>query len=135
MYTQNPEMHPGRDEKRTGRVHSAPMAIELTKRWRALDAGTVHAVPGQLGVYELGDEDGRVVYVGFAGGRSPFGLRSELQGHLGNTRGATRFRYEVNMQYQTRYRELLMAHVARDGALPPMNRTERPISLGRISPG
>ena len=110
------------------------MAIELTKPWRALDAATVHAVPGNLGVYELGDEDGRVVYVGFAGGRSTFGLRSELERHLGNPAGATRFRYEVNMQYHSRYRELLMAHVARDGALPAMNRAERSVPLGRLSP-
>ena len=110
------------------------MAIELTKPWRTLDPETVHAVPGNLGVYELGDGDGRVAYVGFAGGRSTFGLRSELERHLGNVHGATRFRYEVNQQYHSRYRELLMAHVARDGERPPMNRTERPVPLGRLSP-
>jgi hypothetical protein len=110
------------------------MAIELTKPWRPLTPEEAARVPGQLGVYELGDDDGRILFIGFAGGRSPFGLRSELQRHAAaGTEGATRFRYEVNMQYTTRYRELLMAHQARHGALPPGNWQNPPV-LGRLSP-
>jgi hypothetical protein len=111
------------------------MAIELTKPWREFSAGEVARVPGQLGVFELGDDEGRVLFVGFAGGRSAFGLRTELQKHVDvPTGGATRFRYEVNMQYTTRYKELLMAHQARHGHLPPGNRLQRH-NLGRLSPG
>jgi hypothetical protein len=110
------------------------MGIELDKPWRAFTADEVAKVPGQLGVYELGDDEGRVLLIGFAGGRSTFGLRSELEKHVAvPTGGATRFRYEVNMQYTTRHKELLMAHQARRGALPPGNRLKPPV-LGRLSP-
>jgi hypothetical protein len=110
------------------------MPIEMTKAWRPFTAEEVARVPGQLGVYELGNDDGRVLYVGFAGGRSTFGLRSELAKHVAvPTGGASRFRYEVNMQYTTRYKELLMAHAARHGTLPPGNRLNPP-ALGRLSP-
>lgn len=103
----------------------------LAKPWMELEPGTVARVPGQLGVYELGDDAGRTLYVGVAGGRSRFGLRGELERHLEGP--AVNFRYEVNMQYETRYRELLMAYVARDGDLPPLNRAERLPRLGRLS--
>ena len=55
------------------------MAIRLEKPWIALTPEAVKALPGQLGVYQLADAEGRVVYIGFAGGRSLFGLRSELR--------------------------------------------------------
>jgi hypothetical protein len=111
------------------------MGIELSKRWRPLTAEEVAKVPGQLGIFELGNDEGRVLFIGMAGGKSPFGLRSEIERHADTpTGGATQFRYEVNMQYQTRYRELLMAHQARHGALPPGNRLQRH-NLGRLSPG
>ena len=111
------------------------MAIALSKAWRPFTADEVSRVPGQLGVFELAGDDARVLFVGFAGGRSPFGLRSELERHRSPaTGGATLFRFEVNMQYTTRYKELLMDHTARSGALPPGNRLNPP-ALGRLSPG
>ncbi len=105
------------------------MGIELTKPWQPLTEETVGRLPGQLGVYQLADALGNVLYIGFAGGRSLFGLRSELQGRLGS-QGATQFRHEVNMQYTSRHRELLMAHKARHGRLPILNTDAPP--LGRI---
>ncbi len=111
------------------------MAIEMTKAWRPLTDAEVAALPGQLGVFELANAEGRVLFVGFAGGKSAFGLRSEVAKHAAvPTGGATQFRYEVNMQYHTRYRELLMAHQARSGAVPPGNRLQH-VTLGRLSPG
>jgi hypothetical protein len=111
------------------------MAIRLTKPWRPLDAANVKALPGQLGVYELADDNDNVVAIGFAGGRSLFGLRGELEKHLAAPPyGATRFRCEVNTQYQTRYRELLMAYHADHGALPQLNQNDPPTNLGRLSP-
>ena len=80
-------------------------------------------------MFQLADALGNVLYIGFAGGRSLFGLRSEVGARLG-TQGASQFRYEVNMQYTSRHRELLMAHHARHGRLPILN-TEPP-PLGRI---
>jgi hypothetical protein len=48
--------------------------------------------------------------------------------------GATQFRVEVNQQYHTRFRELLMVHQADHGQLPPANAEDPPIGLGRLSP-
>lgn len=109
------------------------MQIRLTKAWRDLDEENVRALPGQLGVFELANDAGEVVLIGMAGGRELFGLRSALQRQLpAKPGGAAWFRYEVNMQYQTRYRELLMAHVADHGRLPVANNPDEARSLGRI---
>ncbi|MCY4451926.1 MAG: hypothetical protein OXC01_08250 [Immundisolibacterales bacterium] len=136
------------------------MAIRLTKPWRALEASEVARLPGQLGVYQIagqiagqvaGQEAGRtegrtegqiakeiaggeseVLCIGVAGGRSLFGLRGELAAELARRGPGFRFRVEVNTQYHTRFRELLMLHRADHGALPPEN--EAPPGLGRLSP-
>lgn len=105
------------------------MRLHLDKPWIPLDEADVALVPGQLGVYQLADENGHVCYIGFAGGRSLFGLRSELAARIG---AAHSFRYEVNMQYQTRYRELLMLHRGAHGELPILNQAEPPLRLGRL---
>ena len=104
------------------------MSIRLEKPWRVLDPDALAQVRGQLGVYELGDADGEIVFIGYAGGRSRFGLRGELESQLGR---AERFRFELNMSYLTRYRELLMAFEADHGRLPARNAGER---LGRLQP-
>jgi hypothetical protein len=110
------------------------VAIRLEKPWLDLTPDTVRRLPGQLGVYQVADGEGRVLYIGYAGGRSLFGLRSELERALAERAGAQRFRYEVNMQYLSRWEELLMLHVADHGALPPGNATHAPRRLGRLSP-
>lgn len=111
------------------------MAIRMTKPWIELTPEAVKVLPGQLGVYQLADREGHVVYIGFAGGRSLFGLRSELERALRERpAAATRFRYEVNQQYTSRYRELLMLHVADHGALPVANAADPPTGLGRLAP-
>lgn len=107
------------------------MQLRLNKPWLEFTPETVARVSGQLGVYQLADEAGNVSYIGYAGGKSLFGLRSELQKRLG-TPSAARFRYEVNMQYLTRYKELLMLHKADTGAIPTLNQAEPPVRLGRI---
>jgi hypothetical protein len=110
------------------------MAIRLTKPWQKLTADSIAALPGQLGVFQIADTEGLVLYIGYAGGRSLFGLRSaieEARARLGAA--ASRFRYEVNQQYMSRYEELLMLHVADHGALPSENR-DAPRTLGRLSP-
>ena len=109
------------------------MAIRLTKPWQPLSDEAIDALPGQLGVFELADDAGRVLYIGYAGGRSLFGLRSEVARARARAPDARRFRSEVTMQYLTRHRELLMLHVADHGALPDGNRGEE-IRLGRLSP-
>lgn len=110
------------------------MQIRLTKPWRPLTAEEVRKLPGQLGVYELADASGAVVYIGFAGAKELFGLRSALQRHAGaGTGGAVSFRVEVNMQYTSRFKELLMSHRMDHGDIPPVNRTEPPVKVGRLS--
>ena len=109
------------------------MAIRLEKDWIPLTEEAVARLPGQLGVYQIADDAGQVVFIGCAGGRSLFGLRSELEAELERRgSGSARFRYEVNMQYSSRYRELLMVHHADHGRLPEDN--EAPPGLGRLSP-
>lgn len=107
----------------------------MTKPWRTLDEAEIAKVGGWTGVYELGDATGSVLYVGVAGGKSPFGLKGELQRNLQSPGAVTHFRFEVNAQYTTRWKELLMAHVASAGDVPPMNREAKLPSLGRLSLG
>jgi hypothetical protein len=111
------------------------MAIRMTKPWLELVPAAVKALPGQLGVYQLADKAGAVTYIGFAGGRSLYGLRGELERALRERPGgAVQFRCEVNQQYTTRYLELLMLHVADHGGLPLGNQDDPPVRLGRLSP-
>lgn len=102
--------------------------------WLPLDAEHVAAVGGYMGVYELASGDGEVVFIGYAGGRSVFGLRGELAGALEASRGRQlRFRTEVTTTYLSRYKELLMAHLADHGSVPAEN-SDSPRDLGRLSP-
>ena len=109
------------------------MGIRLAKPWTPLSSDAMRALPGQLGVFELADGESRVVHIGYAGGHSLFGLRSAVDTARRQHRGAVKFRYEVTMQYLTRYQELLMLHHADHGALPQGNAGER-MRLGRLSP-
>ena len=76
-----------------------------------------------------------MLYIGYAGGRSLFGLRSKLREELDQgLDDATQFRVEITMQYMTRYLELLMVHKADHGVLPRGNENAPPPRLGRLSP-
>jgi hypothetical protein len=107
--------------------------LRLDKPWQPLDAATVKRLPGQLGVYQVADAGGTIVYIGQAGARSPFGLRSELERQAAERGPGHQFRIEVNMQYRTRWFELLMVHQADHGSLPADNAKDPP-PLGRLSP-
>lgn len=111
------------------------MAIRMTKAWVPLTPENVKKLPGQLGVFQLADAAGQCVFVGFAGGRSLFGVRSEIEKALADPpSGATQFRVEINQQYTTRYQELLMLHVHDHGGVPPGNAGKPLPRLGRLSP-
>lgn len=111
------------------------MAIRLDKDWIDLTDENVQRLSGQLGVYQLGNADGDILYIGVAGGRSLFGLRGEIAKALdAPPDGATCFRYEVNSTYSTRHQELLMVFRADHGCLPPANTDVDESSLGRLSP-
>lgn len=114
----------------------AVSGVRMTGPWLPLDAEHVERLGGHMGVYELATADAEVVRIGFAGGRSVFGLRGELRCALHEDRdgAAARFRCEITTAYLSRYRELLMAHVADHGAIPVGN-ADTDLPLGRLSPG
>ncbi|NIP15345.1 MAG: hypothetical protein GWM88_11765 [Pseudomonadales bacterium] len=106
------------------------MSVRLTKPW--LPASALEKLTGQMGVYQLGDEAGDVIAIGYAGGRSTFGLRGAVATALERHPEASCYRVEVNSAYLSRYRELLMVHQADFGSLPPGNAAVP--GLGRLSP-
>ena len=110
------------------------MRLRLDKPWQPLTAETAQHLPGQLGVYQVADAKGTVLYIGQAGARSPFGLRSELQREFTERGAGCQFRVEVNQQYRTRWFELLMVYQADHGSLPVDNAKNPPPNLGRLSP-
>jgi len=107
--------------------------MRLDKPWLASREalGLLH---GNLGVFQLGDTDGRVVYIGYAGGQSKFGLQGVVRDALAAHPVATSVRYEVTTAYHTRYRELLMLHIADFGERPAGNSSDDGITLGQLSP-
>jgi hypothetical protein len=112
------------------------MAVRLDKPWIALTADNVAQVAGHLGVYQLANGTGEIVYIGVAGGRSPFGLKGMLTDVLrAPPAGATQFRYEVNMAYHSRYLELLQAYRHDYGRLPAGNADVDERRLGRLRLG
>src|SRR5262252_867957 len=112
------------------------MSIRLEKSWIDLTQENVAELRAELGVYQIADERGEVVFIGYAGGRSLFGLKGELQSALGRYRGRKlRFRVEVTSQYLSRHEELLMIHKHDHGDLPRDNHAERKRKIGRITPG
>jgi len=109
------------------------VAIRLEKAWVPLTAENLGSVKGQLGVYQLGSDELGVTFIGCADARTPFGLKSELQGHL--DRGLeTSFRIEITSSYQTSYRELLMVFYADHQTSPRDNDEALLPRLGRLSP-
>ena len=111
------------------------MPVRMDKPWAPLEEASLTTVAAHLGVYQLANDAGEIVYIGVAGGRSKFGLRGELQERLAAPpAGATRFRLEVNMAYRTRHCELLQTYLHDHGRLPAGNDDIDPASLGRIRP-
>jgi hypothetical protein len=107
--------------------------LRLEKPWVDLTAENVRRLPGQLGVYQVADAEGVLLRIGYAGARELFGLRSALERERALAMPGSRFRVEVNTQYQSRWRELLMLHVLDHGSLPPGNEPDRPPKLGRLN--
>ena len=111
------------------------MAIRMTKAWWPLTAQGIERLAGHMGIYQLGDAHGDVLYVGVADARSRFGLRGELERVLAAPpAGAAQYRVEVTTAYLTRWLELLMVPVADFGGVPLHNTGRDAASLGRLSP-
>ena len=117
--------------------------MPLDKAWQTFDPGAAKDIPPVTGVYELGDEEGNVLYIGYAGGREPFGIRGRIERHFSGEEAnpvirerACRYRYEVNAQYLTRHIERLTRHRDEHGRLPEGNEAPGEIvpRLGRFGP-
>jgi hypothetical protein len=117
-------------------VEQFGMSIRLEKPWRELNDAEVTRLGAELGVYQIGDSDGRVIRIGYAGGRSLFGLRGELKDALARHPPGEnlRFRVEITSQYMSRYEELLMIHQAEHGRFPRENTDGQGRRVGRIHP-
>lgn len=110
------------------------MGIRLDKPWQPLDDTAIDALPGQLGVYHVADDEGTVLSVGFAGAREPFGMQSALRREMEQHQGsATQFRCEFTSNYRSRWDELLMLHLADHGELPEPQRDQAQ-RVGRLTP-
>lgn len=95
--------------------------MPISKPWLEASEENLRRAPGALGVYEIGDAEGRTLLIGFAGGRSRYGLRGEIERRLSEFPACHSYRYEVNMMYLTRYVELLERHLQNEPELPPGN--------------
>ena len=89
--------------------------MPIRKPWVLPSAESIRAIPAVVGVYEIADAEGNLLYIGQAGGREPFGLRSRMQLHFGGDdpnpvlrQHAAQFRWEANQQYTTKRLEMLM---------------------------
>lgn len=108
------------------------MGLRMTKPWVALSDASIAALPAQLGVYQIADQDRAVVKIGYAGGTEPFGIRTALERE--REAGGSYFRLEFTHGYLTRWQELLMVYRADHQDLPPQNHDDAG-QLGRLSPG
>ena len=112
------------------------MAVRMTKPWRPLTVEAAKRLSGNLGVYQLADAAGEILYIGAATALSQFGLRGEVVAKAETPpEGAVQFRVEVNTAYRTRRGELLAAYMYDHGRLPVANTDVDPARLGRLSPG
>jgi len=107
----------------------------LAKTWESIAAvlaGEARSpLHGEMGVYQLADAERAVIFIGYAGGVSPFGLRGEIAAFEQHAPDAVSVRFEITTAYLSRYQELLMLHVADHGELPRCNPAQ---NLGRLSP-
>lgn len=106
------------------------MAIRLNKPWQPLTEGLA-LLHGHMGVFELADAEHQIIYIGYAGGKSLFGLHGEVLSASQQVSEAAFLRIEITTAYLSRFRELMMVHIADHGAPPVAN---PPINLGKLSP-
>ena len=110
------------------------MAIRLTKPWIPIDEGLA-GLHGHLGVFQLADAEQQIVYIGYAGGNSLYGLRGEVTAAVKGVAESAFLRVEITTAYLSRYRELMMIHIADHGSPPPANKpTKQSLTLGKLSP-
>lgn len=104
--------------------------LDIRNPWQPVT--TASDLAAHMGVFELADAAGAVLFVGYAGGNSRYGLRSEVQAALATYPQAVSLRFEVNTAYLTRFQELIMLHESRG---TPVERPETPLTFGTLQPG
>lgn len=110
-------------------------AVRMQSPWVSLSRQNAERLGGQTGVFEIRNEDGRILYIGYAGGNSLFGLRGEVIAQL-EDRGSVsglEFRCEVTSSYLSRFQELLMLYVY-DHARLDVGHSQFSGRLGVLSP-
>ncbi len=111
------------------------MPVRMDKPWEPLNENSLKTVASHLGVYQLANEAGDIVYIGVADARTLFGLKGELRNAIASPpAGASQFRVEINMAYRTRHAELLQAYKHDHGELPIGNTDIDERMLGRLRP-
>ena len=112
------------------------MSVRLEKPWIQFSKERISSLAGHLGVYQLGNAEKEIIYIGLADARSQLGLRGELENWLDeNTLAINFFRFEVTMAYKTRYLELIQVFLSDFGRLPEANIQLDKKTLGRLRPG
>lgn len=130
--------------------------MRIRKDWSSWDPGmNFKTLPGAMGIYEIADEQKNCIYIGYAGGASPYGLRGELYALFGMPAGSEKwnwshphpevipaevkqrakyYRYEVTHNYYSRWIEDLTRFSEDYETLPELNKlatAPRPPHLGR----
>lgn len=94
--------------------------MPIRKEWSQFNAQQVSAVPETDGVYELGADENKIIYIG-----GSLNLRQSLEEHLKGdedwAKKARLFRYEENFMYTTRQSELIQAFIRLNKRLPEGN--------------
>ncbi len=115
--------------------------MPLKKPWESYDPAQWKSLSGSNGVYELADEGGNVIYIGYAGSRATYGLRGKIADHFSDNelnpaiRGrVAQYRYEVNSMYLSRWVDLLARYREDYERLPEGNEAsdEHIPTLGRF---
>lgn len=103
--------------------------MPIRKPWIRYSSEAIRAIPAVVGVYEVADAGGQLLYIGQAGGRERFGLRTRIAAHFDGSDGnpvlrerAALFRWESNQQYTSKRLEMLMQFQRDEGVeWPPGN--------------
>lgn len=91
-------------------------ATEPPEKWLPLKEDSLKAVPRTEGVYQLLDEEKKVIYI-----KGTMRLRDELEHQLATNTKAKYFIYEEAKMYTMRESELLQQFIKRYGKMPEQN--------------
>ena len=106
------------------------MSVRLLKKWVPIEAAT-ERLKGNMGVFQVADDLEEVIYIGYAGSKSHFGLRGEVISISEEITEAVFVRWEITTGYWSRFKELMMLHQFDYGRSPQKN---KPVNLGNLSP-